>query len=150
MENTFLLKLDDYRCSKWLPMWVHSTTGSIISSKQSRWGDWPYEDVNKPALRWMQPVPGIPLKYYLFFFSAYYTSGYNQATNIAIISSSRHWKTVVKYPQAETQQNMQVNCWTLDLYPQFCGIASVWYRVSEAVCSFVQYWMNATSCFSVA
>lgn len=28
----------------------------------------PYEDVNKPALRWVQSVPGIPFQYYGIFF----------------------------------------------------------------------------------
>lgn len=43
-------------------------------------------------------------------------------------------------PRAETPQNMQVNCWTLDLHPQFCSTAagSVWSTLSKAVWSSIE------------
>lgn len=49
--------------------------------------------------------------------------GTKRVTRIAS-SLSGHWKAVVKYPRAETPQNKQVSCWTLDLHPQFHSTAA--------------------------
>lgn len=115
-------------------MWVHSTAGSLYFLNNPGGGTDPVRMWTSLHRAGCSLFLEFPFGIIPSFFLHVTLLGTEQVTHIAR-SSSRHWKAVVKSPRAETPQNRQVTCWTLDLHPRLrsTAAASLWSTLSRAV-----------------